>query len=59
MMKRIGTYNGVPLYEDPDCPPGQIYFLNDKYVRWARFEPLSRWQRFLVTLKRMVRNGKL
>ncbi len=51
-MKRVGTYNGVPLYEDPNCPPGQLFFLNEK---WADFKhdsssaygiKFSRWYRF-------------
>jgi hypothetical protein len=23
---------GIPVIEDEDCPPGQMYFLNTKYL---------------------------
>lgn len=58
-MKLIGYIGTTPVYEDPAAPPGKLYFLNDHYMQFSRFEPLSRWQRFLVTLKRMLKNGRL
>lgn len=58
-MKFKGYINGVPIYEDPNVPPNKLYFLNECSMQFSRFEPLSRWQRFLVTLKRMLRNGRL
>ena len=29
-MKYKGTLNGIPIYSSPDCPPDQIFILNDK-----------------------------
>lgn len=58
-MKFIGYLNGVPIYEDPSAPPAKLYFLNDKYMQFSRFEPLSRWQRFALAVKRIWHGGRL
>lgn len=51
VMKRIGTYNGLPVYEDPNCPLGQMYFMNDHFIQFGR---LSRWQRLKLAVKRWM-----
>lgn len=54
-MRRIGTYNGVPMYESPWVEPGKLYFIPKSgitlpgikqpfYVRFGE-RKLSRWQR--------------
>lgn len=29
--------NGFPIIEDPNCPPGKIYFINTKYFPGDEF----------------------
>lgn len=54
-MKRIGTFKGSPVYEDPNSPPGKMYFLNDKYMDFASIDARSRWQRFKDWVKRCLK----
>jgi hypothetical protein len=51
-IKKVGDFRGVPVYEDPNCPPGKVYFLNDNYaaVPYA-IDTRSRWQHFIDWLK--------
>lgn len=50
-MKRIGTYNGFPLYEDPACPPNTLYFLNEEFYTLSC---LSRWERVKARLRQLI-----
>jgi hypothetical protein len=28
-MKLEGSYKGIPIYSSPDCPPDQLYLVNN------------------------------
>lgn len=52
-MKRVGTIKGIAVYEDPACPPGQLYFLNDRNMVFHTLHlHVSRWQKVKLWIKR-------
>lgn len=54
-MKKIGEFNGTPVYEDPNAPPGKMFFLNDKFMEFSSIDTRSRWQRLKDWLKQVIR----
>lgn len=69
-MKKVGYINSskhrnVPVYEDPNCPPGQLYFINDKFLEFARIDNRSRFQRIkdwfkhklLYIIRKLIKKG--
>jgi hypothetical protein len=52
--KYIGKLHGVDFYEDPDCPPGKMYMLNDNYMSFSAVDIRSRWQRIKDRIKRWI-----
>lgn len=30
-MKKVGDYKGIPLFSDPEVPPGQMFMLNNNF----------------------------
>ena len=56
MKRLVGYYNDVPVYEDPEAPPGVMYFLNDDwedfrldpdYAYGIKYTPWYRFKRFV------------
>lgn len=45
-------FYGVPVKIDPNTPPGQIYFLNDKYMEFTRIDARNRKQRVIDFIKK-------
>lgn len=50
--KIVGELHRTPVIEDPNCPPGQIYFFNDKNIVLARIDARSRRQRIVDSIKK-------
>ena len=49
-MKKVGYYNGKPVYEDPNSPPNTMYWLNSEYMDFVSFKPSKikyLWYRFI------------
>lgn len=40
-MKLIGHFLGIPFYEDPNAPPGKLFFLNKTYMKFSPIIDLS------------------
>jgi hypothetical protein len=40
------SFMGIPFEEDPNCPPGQMLMMNDKYMEFVRIDNCTKWQRF-------------
>lgn len=54
-MKKVGYINGIAVYEDPDCPPGQLYFLSDKYMDFRVHNiSVTRWQAAKLWIRRLL-----
>lgn len=54
-MKRVGTINGITVYEEPACPPGQLYFLNDRNMQFQVHNiQISRWQKVKLWIQRQL-----
>ena len=48
-MKKVGTHNGVDVYEDPNAPPGTLFWLNEEWIDYYNFRPSKikyLWYRF-------------
>jgi hypothetical protein len=54
-MKRIGKYNGIVVYEDPNAPPNMLYFMNDRTKKFHLMPvELTRWRRLKLWTKRIL-----
>ena len=59
MKVKIGKINGSDVYEDPNCPPDMMYFVNEKNHLVFTVDNRSRWQRFKDWLKEIVRKYRV
>lgn len=49
----VGSFRGIPFKVDPNCPPGIIFMINDKYMEFATIDSRSKWQRFKDRIKKI------
>jgi hypothetical protein len=57
-MKKVGTFRGVDVYEDPNCPPGMLYFLNDNNIDFhaVSIDNRTKWQRIKDWVRRLFKH---
>lgn len=53
-MKKVGEFNGIPVYVDPNCPPDTMYLINDDTHKITNLK-ISRWQKFGLFVRRIKR----
>lgn len=48
------SFYGVNIKEDPNCPPGMMYFINEKNLEFHSIDAQSRWQRIKDWFKSLL-----
>lgn len=48
------SFMGIDFKEDPDCPTGMIYFMNNNYIQFASIDVRTRWQRIRDWFKKYI-----
>lgn len=52
-MKYEGELKGMPVYSDPNCPPGMLYFINEDNLGYYSIDARSKWRRALDWIKKL------